>query len=47
MPDYRLDNQRIGTTAFAWLCVERASEIQAALAKCNAEPARSEIQARL
>ena len=45
--DYRLDNPRIGTTAFARLCVERASVIQTALTKCRAEPARSEIKARL
>ena len=45
--DYRLDNKRIGTTAFARLCVERATEIQSALTKCRAEPARSEIQSRL
>ena len=45
--DYRLDNPRIGTPAFARLCVERATEIQAALLRCRIEPARSEIQARL
>ncbi|MFM9963756.1 MAG: hypothetical protein ACKV2Q_21310 [Planctomycetaceae bacterium] len=45
--DYRLDNPRIGTTAFARLCVERASEIQTLLTKCRAEPARSAIKARL
>ena len=45
--DYRLDNRRIGTSAFAKLCVETASEIQAALKSCRAEPARSEIKARL
>ena len=45
--DYRLDNPRVGKAALARLCVERANEIQAALLRCRAEPARSEIQSRL
>ena len=45
--DYRLNNPRIGTTAFAKRCVERASEIQGSLKRCRAEPACSEIKAQL
>ena len=45
--DYRLDHKQIGTSAFARICVETASEIQAALTRCRAEPARSEIKARI
>ena len=45
--DYRLDDSRIGTSAFARLYVEWASEIQTALIKCQIEPVRSEIQAGL
>ena len=45
--DYRLDDKRVGTSAFARTCVETAHEIGTALANCRIEPARSEIKSRL
>jgi len=45
--DYRLDDMRVGTAAFARTCVETAHEIRSALMACRAEPTRSEIQSRL
>ena len=45
--DYRLDDKRVGTSAFSKTCVETAHEIRSALTACRAEPAFSEIKARL
>ena len=45
--DYRLDDLRVETTAFARLSVETAHEIQVALAQCHLEPARSQIRNQL
>ena len=45
--DYRLDDKRAGTVAFARTCVETAHEIRSALSACRMDPVRSEIKARL
>ena len=45
--DYRLDDLRVETTAFARVSVETAHEIRSALDQCRPEPARSQIQASL
>ena len=45
--DYRLNDTRATTSAFARICVETAHEIRSALNACRAEPARSEIKSRL
>ena len=45
--DYRLDDVRAGTSAFARICVETAHEIRSALSACRTEPARGEIKSRL
>ncbi len=43
--DYRLDDHRVETSAFARLKVESAHAIRSALDQCRQEPARSQIQA--
>ena len=45
--DYRLDDRRVETAAFARLKVEIAHAVRSALDQCRLEPARSQIQARV
>lgn len=45
--DYRLEDRRAGTLPFAQFCIDAAKEIESAICVCQAEPARSEIRAKL